>query len=193
MTEGNEEDISSEHLSEVLQIIEDVSHEWSGAINALRELPMYYYRDGTPIVSSDPADPRGTRIWAALFEDFKGRTIGQTISPYGEKLSTVWLGLDHNFMGEGAPVIFESMLFAPVSEELRRARLDRLGSIRRRLEAGEEETYNKKHYPHDGLQRRYSTEAQAKAGHRTLKLQCLIPPRWRRFLLYTIGRDSLWS
>jgi len=26
-----------------------------------------------------------------------------------------------------------------------------------------------------------------------LKLQCLIPPKWRRFLLYTIGEDATWE
>ena len=50
-----------------------------------------------------------------------------------------------------------------------------------------------KRYPHDQLQIRYATERAAKDKHEELKLQCLIPPRWRRFLLYTIGEDDTWE
>jgi hypothetical protein len=60
------------------------------------------------------------------------------------------------------------------------------------LELPEEKRIEKK-YPHDQLQLRYATDKQAAAGHARLKLQCLIPPRWRRFLLHTIGGDATWA
>jgi hypothetical protein len=47
-------------------------------------------------------------------------------------------------------------------------------------------------YPHDQLQLRYHTEREASDRHETLLLQCLIPPRWRHFLLWTIGKDETW-
>jgi hypothetical protein len=163
--------------------------------------PMYYLRDGSPIISDDPADPSGVLKWAKLF-DGQDRRVAQTITPYGERLSTVFLGLDHNYSPKGPPILFETMLFAPESDELRRAQLERLKKVSTffykegtvmELEDFPEEKYIAKHFPHDQLQERYATEAQAKAGHQKLKLQCLIPPRWRRFLLYTIGRDELWD
>ena len=147
------------------EIMEDVSNR-----------PMYYRRDGTPIVGS-PDDPKGTLEWAMMFEDSKGRIVGRDRTFYGENLSTVFLGFDQSFSfaTPHTPILFETMLFAPVSDELR------------------EEERIKTHFPHDQLQRRYATEAEAKASHRKLKLQCLIPPRWRHFLLWTIGRQADWS
>lgn len=136
---------------------------WRIPFEEMRKRPMYYNRDGTPIEGNE-----ATLEWAKQFEDTKSRTVRLTITPYGERLSTVWMGLDHSFTQTGPPIIFETMLFAP-------------------------EKYIEKHYPHDQLQERYSTEAQARAGHRRLKLQCLIPPGWRRFILYTIFKDAIWS
>jgi hypothetical protein len=162
--------------------------------------PMYYHRDGTAIVSTDPDDPRGTLEWAKMFEG-ADRNVAQTRTIYGERLSTVFLGMDHSY-GDGPPLIFETMLFAPVSRQLReakRARIRRIAESVNKTEAIEEmESYAeeeriKKLYPHDLLQMRYSTEAEALAAHHRLKLQCLIPPRWRKFLLYTIGKDSTWN
>ena len=170
----------------------------SGNNEPIQVRAMYYNRDGTPIEGPHP-----TLEWAKLFEDTKGRIIGRTTTLYGEKLSTVWLGLDHNYSMKGPPIIFETMLFAPESDELKKAKRMRITKIAdsfykeqaiEEMETFAEEEYIKKHYPHDAcIQERYATEAQAKAGHRKLKLQCLIPPRWRRFLLYTIGKDETWE
>ena len=62
---------------------------------------MYYDRDGHPIslaqwVWQRQADP-GHKI---VRHTHNGETL----------ISTVWLGMDHNF-GDGPPVIFESMVF----------------------------------------------------------------------------------
>jgi hypothetical protein len=169
----------------------------SNELNRFSGKPRYYRRDGTPFESDD-----ALMEWAAMFENTKDRTVAVTITPYGERLSTVFLGLDHSFSMSGPPILFETMLFAPESPELRKAKRDRLHKIAESFDkAGAiesmpdfpEEEYIKKHYPHDQLQRRYATEAQARAGHNKLKLQCLIPPRWRHFILWTIGRDAEWS
>lgn len=151
---------------------------------------LYYYPDGQPIESDELLD--ATLKWALLFEQTADRTIGQHKTLYGERLSTVWLGLDHNY-GSGPPLIFETMLFAPRREVgLRRKWLtDGLNEEEQaRLDADDEHV--KRNYPHDQLQLRYATKAQAEDTHEALWLQCLIPPRWRRFILGTIGGVGHW-
>jgi hypothetical protein len=40
---------------------------------------------------------------------------------YGVKISTVFLGIDHNFFGESLPILFETMVFGgPMDGEQRR-------------------------------------------------------------------------
>jgi len=167
---------------------------------------MYYHRDGTPIVDNEllSADTQ----WALMFEDSKGRTIGNTRTLYGERLSTVWLGLDHGFFG-GRPLIFETMLFAPKRNDAQRDReknrsrnmyeaLLRTNTTGAPLEMPEDTEEEKKdaawtkRFPHDQLQIRYHTEDEAQESHDELKIQCLIPPRWRHFLLWTIGQQPAW-
>ncbi len=166
--------------------------------------PMYYYPDGSPIEDDEllPA----TIKWAMLMEE--NRSVGDTKTLYGERLSTVWLGLNHNW-GNGAPLIFETMLFAPKSEAQRDRDHNRLHSYaaacKRSIETGEElqldedeqtkqyDAWVKKNFPHDQLQLRYATKFEAEDAHEKLELQCLIPPRWRHFLLWTIGRDRTWA
>jgi hypothetical protein len=51
--------------------------------------------------------------WAEMFEDTERRIVAQTDLPGGCWVSTVLLGLDHNFMDPGnPPIIFETMVFA---------------------------------------------------------------------------------
>jgi hypothetical protein len=61
----------------------------------------YYDRDGKPM---------DMMAWARTFEDNAYRTVEQTDLPNGVLVSTVWLGLDHQF-GDGPPLIFETMVF----------------------------------------------------------------------------------
>ena len=166
-------------------------------IMGLRPKPDKYYPNGSPILSDEllPA----TMKWAMLFEQTgPDRIVGQTKTLYGEKLSTVWLGLDHNFSRTGPPLIFETMLFAPSDGETRK-RLDYLHNLLHGKATPEEEqeedarkAYIEKHYPHDQLQLRYATRREAEESHNKLKLQCLIPPRWRHFLLWTVAREADW-
>ena len=48
--------------------------------------------------------------WSRLLETPGYKVIKQTTLPNGKWISTVWLGLDHNF-DEGEPLIFETMVF----------------------------------------------------------------------------------
>ena len=154
--------------------------------------PDKYYPDGKPILSDDLL-PAGMK-WAMLFE--QDRSVGQTKTLYGERLSTVWLGLDHSFSRTGPPLIFETMLFAPRDKEVERKFLHEYANNKLTPETeadyDKQRAYLAKHYPHDQLQLRYSTRAQAEDKHEQLKLQCLIPPRWRHFLLGRVCGDPTW-
>ena len=48
--------------------------------------------------------------WGDLLDDKDYKIIKQETLPDGKWVSTVWLGLDHNFVG-GKPLIFETMVF----------------------------------------------------------------------------------
>lgn len=47
--------------------------------------------------------------WSEFYEDVKNRRVDQTEKD-GVRVSTVFLGLDHSFMGD-IPLIFETMIF----------------------------------------------------------------------------------
>lgn len=62
---------------------------------------MYYNKQGKEIEMLE---------WAELLENPKYKVISQTTTKSGKWVSTVWLGLDHQY-GEGKPLIFETMVF----------------------------------------------------------------------------------
>lgn len=66
----------------------------------------YYRRDGTPY----PDGPEQTLAWARDFGDVDKRIVAQTRLWNGAFVSTVFLGLDHQY-GDGPPLIFETMVF----------------------------------------------------------------------------------
>jgi hypothetical protein len=77
--------------------------------DALASYSRYYDRRGYPM-------PMAT--WAECFEDPAYKRIALTRLPGGRKwVSTVWLGLDHQW-GAGSPLIFESMVFGRGMSEL---------------------------------------------------------------------------
>lgn len=49
--------------------------------------------------------------WTALYDDLSYCRLLGTDLPDGKWVSTVWLGIDHNF-GFGPPLIFETMVFS---------------------------------------------------------------------------------
>jgi hypothetical protein len=62
---------------------------------------MHYDRNGLPVTFGE---------WARRFEDQEYKRIAWT--DFGPvQVSTVWLGINHNFAGEGEPIIFETMIF----------------------------------------------------------------------------------
>lgn len=54
--------------------------------------------------------------WAKLFEDRDYQRIRHS-DLGGVSVSTVWLGIDHNWGQQGPPVIFETMVFGHYEEE----------------------------------------------------------------------------
>ena len=84
--------------------------------------------------------PLNLENWSALFSDKNYQQIAATTLGDGTLVSTVWLGMDRRLI-EGAPqpLIFETMVF--------RGGADKEG---------------------DQEQQRYSTEAEARAGHEAM-------------------------
>lgn len=60
-----------------------------------------YGMDGQPITMSE---------WSRLCDNDE-RRVDSTVLPGGVWVSTVLLGIDHNFSGIGPPIIFETMVF----------------------------------------------------------------------------------
>lgn len=97
-------------------------------------------------------DRHGRRItlrqWAILCgrEDVDYRRVAWTTIGEGIEISTVWIGLDLDFWGDGPPLIFETMVFVTLDEPR-----ELLGGAFTTREGTE--TY------------RWPTEAAALAGH----------------------------
>lgn len=97
---------------------------------------MEYDRDGVPI---------SLERWAQLKEQYDYAVVEKTFVEAVE-VSTVWLGIDHNFLG-GTPIIFETMLFT--RDLIPTTLFGRVELVRDDF----------------GYQWRYATEASARAGH----------------------------
>jgi hypothetical protein len=67
----------------------------------------YYKRDGTLYTG-------GVVEWSQEFER-ANRIVAHSRLWWGGRVSTIWLGIDHNFSGTGPPLIFETMVFPPRS------------------------------------------------------------------------------
>jgi hypothetical protein len=62
-----------------------------------------YDKHGNPITDTE---------WADLMQNMPDyKRVAETTLPDGKWVSTVWLGRDLNFSGEGPPIIFETMVF----------------------------------------------------------------------------------
>ena len=69
-------------------------------------------------MSEDYFDKEGQPLnmwqWSALLGDPDYKLLQQDVFVFGNepvKVSTVWLGLNHNWTGSGPPLIFETMIF----------------------------------------------------------------------------------
>lgn len=76
-----------------------IDREWLKHPSKYRS--KFYDKDGVPLSLGQ---------WCQLFGDFDYRRIAHD-QIAGVGISTVWLGIDHNWSGEGLPVIFETMVF----------------------------------------------------------------------------------
>ena len=124
----------------------------AGDLASLGEVtvPLWFRRDGTPFEGSRRtiADQVESCLRRAGY-----KVIGDDPTPYGERLSTVWLGLNRSsffFSPLHRPLIFETILFKRDGSALN--------------------------------QWRYSTEEEAFIGHERMLYQALVPPPLRRFL-----------
>ena len=63
--------------------------------------------------------PAGNLVeWARWFDDpSSNRTVGNWQGKRGSSVSTVFLGLDHNFGGDGPPLLFETMVFGGLFDD----------------------------------------------------------------------------
>ena len=73
----------------------------------------YILRDKTPVPEPD------LLAWGRWLE--KGDRIVAKTEVGDTKISTVFLGLDHSFSGDGPPILFETMVFGvPLDGEMNR-------------------------------------------------------------------------
>jgi hypothetical protein len=63
----------------------------------------------------EPVPEPDLLTWA-LWMDQADRRVARTKLESGFEVSTVFLGLDHNFFGEGPPILFETMIFRPAAD-----------------------------------------------------------------------------
>jgi len=89
----------------------------------------FFDREGNPIDVSK---------WGRFFEDLDYKIVARDVLDDGKVVSTVWMGVDHNYFGDegDSPIIFETTVFA-----------DEDGCT-------------------DLYMNRYSTEAEALEGHK---------------------------
>jgi hypothetical protein len=55
--------------------------------------------------------------WARWFEEINNRLIAYTEITSEITVSTIFLGVDHRFHGEGPPILFETMVFGGEFDE----------------------------------------------------------------------------
>lgn len=69
---------------------------------------LYYDMDGNPI---------SLMQWANMLENMLDRDRRIGFDQIGiSEVSTVWLGLNHNWSGYGPPLIFETMVFGGIND-----------------------------------------------------------------------------
>ena len=62
------------------------------------------------ILKGHEAVPADLMEWAQWFET-ADRTVAKAQLPGDVSVSTVFLGLNHDFLGDGPPILFETMIF----------------------------------------------------------------------------------
>lgn len=54
--------------------------------------------------------------WVLFNDDLSKRRVAETDVTPEVRVSTVFLGLDHNYKGTGAPILFETMVFGNIED-----------------------------------------------------------------------------
>ena len=68
------------------------------------------------LVGQTPVEEPDLLAWAKWYGELDHRVVSQT--EIGTKLvSTVFLGIDHQFRFDGPPILFETMVFGPKEEK----------------------------------------------------------------------------
>lgn len=115
------------------------------------DLPNYI------LVGKKPVHEPDIMKWARWFHTADRHVAVSHVN--GWRVSTVFIGIDHNFINGGPPELFETMIFPAVDSKY---------SLSETLDLG---------LAHSDLCERYSTWEEAEAGHRkAVKLAELMPP-----------------
>jgi hypothetical protein len=114
---------------------------------------MWYRRNGKPYPPGIPG-----MIEAAKDLIPENQRVAYDKLDNGVEVSTVWLGLDHNWIEGRRPLIFETMLFVPQTK---------ISIIQGKIWQSDRESI--------GEQWRYATEEEAIRGHKTLV------KKWKKF------------
>lgn len=56
--------------------------------------------------------PISIEEFSRLLGDMEYKRVAVDVTPAGNRVSTVWLGVDHDFLSRGYPIIFETMVFS---------------------------------------------------------------------------------
>lgn len=62
------------------------------------------------LVNREPKSIDDIHIWSMWMADEDNRRVALTELEDGTFISTIFLGLDHNFWAEGPPILFETMI-----------------------------------------------------------------------------------
>ena len=78
-----------------------------------------YILRGHQVVRLDDEMPRSAAVleWGRFFNDTDSRRVAET-KIEGIRVSTVFLGIDHNFNSHGPPLLFETMVFGGEHDEM---------------------------------------------------------------------------
>lgn len=72
---------------------------------------MVTYSDKYILIDRVPVLEPDLLTWARWFEDDSHRRVDEDRLPDGVRVSTVFLGLDHNYVDGAPPLLFETMIF----------------------------------------------------------------------------------
>jgi hypothetical protein len=76
--------------------------------------------------------PLSLEEWGKLFENIHYKRVDLTRLWWGGEVSTVWLGLNHQFLPDKPPLIFETMVFGFGREDLFCERFTNIETAERR-------------------------------------------------------------